>query len=202
MNRPDETLSVVIRVADALKRAGVEYMVGGSMASSAHGEPRSTRDVDFAVRMTEADVPRFVEALGPDFAVDEVALCNAIRMGRSVNIFFLPSFMKIDLFIRGRDEYDRSEFSRKAEIEFASGVCLSTSSPEDILLWKLRWYRMGGEVSDQQWRDVLGLLRVSRPIMEMDYVRAWAVRHGVDDLLDRALIQAAAGMTPERGRDG
>lgn len=198
MNCPDETLSVVIQVAHALERAGVEYMVGGSVASSAHGEPRSTRDVDFAVRMTETDVPRFVEALGPDFAVDEVAICNATRMGRSVNIFFLPSFMKIDLFIRGQDEYDRSEFSRKAEIEFASGVRLCASSPEDILLWKLRWYRMGGEVSDQQWRDVLGLLRVSGSVMEMDYVRAWAVRHGVDDLLDRALIQAADGITPER----
>lgn len=198
MTGPDETLSVVIRVARALERAGVEYMVGGSVASSAHGEPRSTRDVDFAVRMTETDVPRFVEALGPDFAVDEVALCNAARMGQSVNIFFLPSFLKIDLFIRGRDEYDRSEFSRKVEIEFASGVRLSASSPEDILLWKLRWYRMGGEVSDQQWRDVLGLLRVSGSVMEMDYVRAWAVRHGVDDLLDRALIQAADGITPER----
>lgn len=64
------------------------------------------------------------------------------------------------------------------------------SSAEDNLLWKLRWYRMGGEVSDQQWRDVLGLIRISGDKMDPAYLRRWAVHHGVDDLLDRAMNQS------------
>jgi hypothetical protein len=64
------------------------------------------------------------------------------------------------------------------------------SSAEDNLLWKLRWYRKGGEVSDQQWRDVLGLIRISGDKMDPAYLRLWAAHHGVDDLLDRAMNQS------------
>lgn len=192
MSTVDEAAEVTVRVARALERAGVEYMVGGSVASSSHGEPRSTRDIDFAVRLREVDIPRLLQALGLDFAVDEEMVREAVRSGRSANIFYLPYFMKIDLFVRGSDEYDRSEFDRRTQIEPLPGERLPASSPEDSLLWKLRWFRMGGEASDQQWRDVLGLLRVSGQLMDHRYLRAWAARHHVEDLLDRALAQSGA----------
>jgi hypothetical protein len=185
-------IEVAVRVARALERAGIEYMVGGSLASSAHGEPRATRDVDFAIRLTESAIDALVEALGPDFAVDEEMIRDAVRTGRSANLFFLPVFTKVDLFVRGTGEYDLAEFSRKSEIEPAPGERVQASSPEDSVLWKLRWFRLGGEVSDQQWRDVLGLLRVSGATMDHGYLRRWAVTHGVGDLLDRAVTQARA----------
>jgi hypothetical protein len=172
-----------------MERAGVEYAVGGSVASSAYGEPRATRDLDFAVRLTPRLVPSLLESLGPDFVVDTELLLEGIRTGRSVNIFFLPFFTKIDLFVRGDDEYDRAEFSRRNEIEVVPGERILASSPEDNLLWKLRWYRRGGEVSDQQWRDVLGLLRVSGETIDLAYLRSWAMHHSVDDLLERAMSQ-------------
>jgi hypothetical protein len=78
----------------------------------------------------------------------------------------------------------------KPAVDTALGERVYASSPEDNLLWKLRWFRMGGEVSDQQWRDVLGLLRVSGPKMDPAYLRRWAGALGVGDLLDRALAQA------------
>jgi hypothetical protein len=146
----DEAATITVRVARALERAGVAYLVGGSVASSSCGEPRSTRAIDFAVRLQEADVPRVVASLGPDFAVDEGALRDAVRTGRAANIFFLPVFMKVDLFVRGSSEYDQAEFERGTFIEPVAGERVPASSPEDSLLWKLRWFRMGGEVSDQQ----------------------------------------------------
>jgi hypothetical protein len=185
----DDATETIVRVARALERAGVEYAVGGSVASSAHGEPRATLDLDFAVRLTPGLVPALIEALGADFAVDEDMLREAIRTAQQVNIFYLPHFSKIDLFVRGDDEYDRAEFSRRVEIEPVAGQRILASSAEDNLLWKLRWYRKGGEGSDQQWRDVLGLLRVSGEKMDIGYLREWAARHGVDDLLERAMSQ-------------
>lgn len=186
----DDPAAVAVRVARALEDAGVEYAVGGSVASSAYGEPRATRDLDFAVRLTLELVPVLLEALGSDFMADPELLRQGIRTGASVNIFYMPFFTKIDLFIRGDGEYDRAEFSRRNEIEIVPGERVLASSAEDNLLWKLRWFRKGGEVSDQQWRDILGLLRVSGETMDSAYLREWAAHHGVDDLLERAVEQS------------
>jgi hypothetical protein len=190
MSPVDEAAMATVRVARALEIAGIEYLVGGSVASSSFGEPRSTRDIDFAVRLKEGDIPGLLEALGSDFAADPEMLREAVRSGKCANIFYLPFFMKVDLFVRGNDAYDRAEFSRSTRIEPVPGETLFASSPEDCLLWKLRWFQMGGGVSDQQWRDVLGLLRISGEKMDLQYVRSWAKSHDVEALLDRALAQA------------
>lgn len=187
----DDVTSIALRVARVLESEGIEYMVGGSIASGIYGEPRSTQDIDVAVRLPEASIHRVVERLGPDFAVDEEMLREAARTSRGANIFFLPTFMKIDFFARGRSPYDEEEFSRRTAIEPVPGERLFASSVEDNLLWKLRWFRMGGEVSDQQWRDVLGILRISGPVLDLAYLRRWATEHRVGDLLERALQQAA-----------
>jgi hypothetical protein len=184
VNPEDEVLAVLVRVARALEHAQVEYMVGGSVASSLHGEPRATRDIDFAVRLREEALPRLVAALGQDFAIDEQMVKEAIQRGRSANIFYLPFFMKVDLFVRGSSEYDEAEFARKAVVEPTEGEPLFASSVEDTLLWKLRWFRMGGEVSDHQWRDVLGMLRLAGDALDRGYLRHWSAAHGVSDLLD------------------
>ncbi len=113
-------------------------------------------------------------------------LSEAVALRRSANIFYLPFFTEIDLFVRGYDEYDALEFSRRAAIELSPGQMAHASSPEESLLWKLRCFLPGGEVSDQQWRDVLGLLRVSGHRMDLGYLRRWASHHGVTDLLERA----------------
>ncbi len=144
--------AVAVLVARAFERAGVEYALGGSVATSIQGEPRSTNDIDFAVRLTERQIPGLVEALGADFDVDELALEEAIRRRRSANIFHSPTVTKIDLFIRGSEPFDESEFSRRVRVEMpAGGGSLFVASIEDNILRKLRWFRMGGEVSDRQW---------------------------------------------------
>ncbi|MGA7614566.1 MAG: hypothetical protein WBX15_05230 [Thermoanaerobaculia bacterium] len=190
MSSADDATAVAVRVARSLERAGIEYAVGGSVAASAHGEPRATRDLDFAIRLTPQLIPAFLNALGPDFSADEASFRQAIRTGRAVNVFYLPFFTKIDFFVRGDADYDRAEFSRRIQIEIAPGEQIFASSAEDNLLWKLRWYRMGNEVSEQQWRDVLGLIRVSGARMDEEYLRRWAIRHGIGDLLERALRQS------------
>jgi hypothetical protein len=162
------------------------------VASSFHGEPRATRDIDIAVRLTPDKLPALVAALGPDFAVDQEMVLEAIRTGRSANIFYLPLVVKVDLFMRGHSEYDRSEFSRRTVVQPLEGEAVNASSAEDNLLWKLRWFQQGGEVSDQQWRDILGILRIGEAGLDLAYLREWSSRHGVTDLLERALAQASA----------
>jgi hypothetical protein len=183
---PSSIEEVVRSVAAALERVGVEYAVGGIIASGLYGDPRATNDVDFAIRMTADLTPALVEALGPQFEVDEEALRDAIRRRRSWNIFHLPLMLKIALFARGKSALDDSELSRARALSLSPGTRpIRVSSPEDNLLWKLRWFRMGGEVSDQQWRDLQGIRRVSGPALDVSYLKHWASKLGVRDLVGR-----------------
>jgi len=97
-----DELDVALTVARALERLGIPYFVGGSLASSLQGEPRSTNDVDFVVDLPEARVDAFAEALGPAFEVDVDALKDAARRRGSWNIFHLPLVVKIDSSSWGR----------------------------------------------------------------------------------------------------
>lgn len=95
MTAAGDVLEIALSFGRACERAGVEYALGGSVATSLHGEPRTTQDIDIAVVLTEAQLPKFLIELGDDFAADEDELREAIRAGRSVNIFYVPSFMKV-----------------------------------------------------------------------------------------------------------
>ena len=186
-------LDVAQIVAEALTAVGVDYLIGGSVASGLLGEPRATADIDFAVRLGLHQIAPLRERLGPDFEVDEDMLRDAVNRGRSANIYHLPTVTKVDLFVRGREAFDRSEFERRISVQLGAGAPVHVASPEDNLLRKLKWFRNGGEVSELQWRDVLGMLRVGGEKLDWQYLDAWAPRLGVADLLERARSQVEAG---------
>jgi hypothetical protein len=181
---------VALRVAAVLDELGIEYTLGGSLATSLQGEPRATNDVDFAVRLEEHHVAGLVEHLGPDFVIDEEGLRTAVRRQRSHQFYFLPLVLKIDFFMRGATAFDRSEFARRVRVPLREQSSLCAASPEDNLLRKLVWFRDGGEVSDRQWRDILGVLRVSGARLDRSYLEQWAAELNVSDLLMRAFNQA------------
>lgn len=188
---PDlDEYGVALRVAAVLDQLGIEYALGGSLATSLQGEPRATNDVDFAVRLEEHQVAELVERLGSDFVIDEERLRTAVRQQRSHQFYFLPLVLKIDFFVRGATPFDRSEFARRIRVPLGEHGSLCAASPEDNLLRKLVWFRDGGEVSDRQWRDILGVLRVSGTRLDRAYLERWAAELNVSDLLLRALTQA------------
>ena len=186
-----DPIQVALRVADALESCGIAYVVGGSVASSITGEPRSTLDVDLAVAMTEQQVEPFVRELGDEFYAERDSLLRAIREKTSANLIHEETSIKVDLFISGRTPLDAQQMERRERVLVMADPkrYLYVYTAEDILLQKLRWYRDGGEVSDQQWRDVLGILRVQGELIDPTYLRRGASILGVSDLLERALDQ-------------
>ena len=184
-----EPFQVALSVADALERCGVPYVVGGSLASSVSGEPRSTLDIDLVVAMTQQAVEPFLAALGTAFHADDHALRRAVRERSSVNLFHRATSTRVDLFIAGGSPLDRQAMQRRVRLRVASNPdrSLYVYTPEDILLQKLRWYRLGGEASDRQWRDVLGIVLVQENRLDEAYLRDGARLLDVTDLLDHAL---------------
>jgi hypothetical protein len=176
----------VVRVLDGL---GIRYLVGGSLASSAYGEARTTQDVDIVVDLVEAQVDPFVERLGSDFYADDERARQAVALRASFNVIHLPTMSKIDLFVAGDDPVSRRQLERRRTVALPGlpEVALSVASPEDVIVQKLRWYRLGNEVSERQWRDALGVLRIQGGALDRAYLREAARDLGIEDLLDRLM---------------
>jgi hypothetical protein len=181
-----DPIAVALRVVDALESLGIVCTVGGSIAASFAGEPRSTIDIDIVVQLELDRVPDVVAALGDDFYLDEHALERAIRQRSSTNLIHHATQLKVDLFVAGGTPLDAQQLARRLTVSVGGGV-LPIHPPEDILLQKLRWFRAGGEVSDRRWRDVLAIVRVQGTHLDTDYLRANASALGVEDLLARVL---------------
>ncbi len=186
-----KSLAGVLEVVELLEELEIPYHVGGSLASSFHGVPRQTNDLDLVVDLNQATAAMLVLRLRDRFYIDGDMIRRAIRSRSSFNLVHLATGFKIDVFIYGRGAFDRMEFARHARHRPEDlDRDLVIKSAEDTVLRKLQWYRLGGEVSDRQWNDILGVIRTQDDRLDRDYLRQWASELEVSDLLERAL-QAA-----------
>jgi hypothetical protein len=187
-----EPLAVTLRVVRALDRFGIRYLIGGSLASSLHGVPRNTNDADIVAELPAARIPELAADLKADFYADEDMMVDAVRRGASFNLIHLETMFKVDIFVLRREPLLLEEMSRRQEHVLAvdSPERAWFASPEDTVLQKLDWYKKGQQISERQWGDVLGVLKVREGELELDYLRKWAPTLGVSELLEKALIDA------------
>lgn len=182
---------LVCQMAEIFDDIGVPYALGGSMASSLLGEPRSTVDVDMAVRLDGATGDALLERVATVFYVPIESARSAIQTHSSFNLVDTASALKVDLFVSGDGLLDRMQIKRRVLIAVpgsANGIWVTAA--EDQVLRKLDWFRQGGSSSDRQWRDVVGILRIHRESMDLDYLRSSALEVGLGDALDVALQQS------------
>jgi hypothetical protein len=180
-------LDHVVRIGRILEAVDVAWVLGGSMASSIVGEPRSTLDIDVAVQLDVDHVADLVEAVQGDYYVSTEMVLDAVTHGSSFNLVHFESGMKIDIFALTNDPLDVRQLRRRERIEIEPGVVIWVGAADDQVLRKLRWYRVGGEVSDRQWRDVLAILTVQGDRIDHEQLLADAQPLGLADLVARAL---------------
>jgi hypothetical protein len=193
-----DVLDALTPVVTLLEELGITYRVGGSVATSAYGLPRSTLDVDIVCDLHPNQVGELVAGLAEAYYVDAAMIHQAITARRSFNVIHLPTMVKVDVFVVKDRAFDRAAFARSIrdtldDTEDAHFFELST--PEDMVLHKLDWYRKGGEVAERQWLDVLGVLKVQGDSLDWSYIQRWAAQLGLESYVERA--RREAGLAPD-----
>lgn len=185
---------VTLLVANTLEALGVPYLIGGSFASITHGIMRSTLDADLVADLQPAQVSSFVRTLQKEFYVDALSILDAIQQRSSFNLIHLETMFKVDVFLPKWRPFDKAQFERRASEVIATEPERRAwvASAEDTILTKLEWFRLGDEVSERQWRDVLGVLKTQDERLDLVYLRQWASQLNVADLLERALLEINA----------
>jgi hypothetical protein len=180
---------LVVRAFEALR---VPYFLGGSMASSVHGIYRATADADFVAALRPEQAEPLVRLLQPAFYAELEAIRAAIASPRCFNVIHLESMLKVDVFVASTAPFHLVQLRRRV-LQSATPDGQTTfyvASAEDTVLAKLQWYRDGGGVSDRQWNDVLGVLKIQGATLDRAYLEEWARELDVLDLLRRALDDA------------
>jgi hypothetical protein len=190
-----EAVRVTVLVARALDQLGVPHAIVGSLASSLHGVPRSTNDVDIVADLRREHADALASALGDAFYVDSDMIRDAIDRRSEFNVIHLGTMFKVDVFVPALDRVSRAQIDRAAivTVDSEAGHDLRVASAEDTVAQKLLWYRRGGESSERQWLDTLGVIAVQGKNLDVTYLRQTTNALGVEDLLDRALVDSAAG---------
>jgi hypothetical protein len=187
-----EIVQALLPFLQTLDRFQIPYYVGGSVASSYYGSWRRTQDVDVILAICPDQVRTLAKLLVQDYAIDADAWIDAFRHGQAFNIFYQPTFTKID--VMPLQTAHRQEEARRAQPQslFAGTPPIRLSSAEDTILAKLKWYRaMGG--SKRQWSDILGVIANQQPRLDLAYLRQWADTLGVRAELEQALTDAQLG---------
>jgi hypothetical protein len=166
------------KIRDALDAAGVPYFFSGSYASSAHGVPRATNDVDVVISPDRQQLDLLLAEFPPaHFAVDCDDAVEALRLRSQFNVIDYTTLTKIDFILRQLTPFDASRFARRRIVEIA-GVAVYAASPEDILITKLWWAKLGE--SERQIRDAAGVLQVQEKALDFDYVERWVAALELD----------------------
>jgi hypothetical protein len=191
MTSDHELWEALLPVVEALVALEVPYYVGGSVASSVTGVARATLDVDLVAALALQQAEPLAAMLSQHYYVDAEMIQQAVRRYGSFNVLHLATMFKIDVFVPEDTPFARSNMQRRVAIEVPEvGRTLYFCAPEDIVLHKLLWYRAGSGVSDRQWYDLQGVLRLQAQGLDLAYLQQWAAELGMAALLHQALDEA------------
>jgi len=196
MNDAD-IITTIMPIVEVFEKLGVQYYIGGSVASSAYGIARATLDIDLVSNLKAKHVTSLIKELKTEYYINEQAVLDAIQRSSSFNLIHLETMLKVDVFILKNTPYDHTAFSRKQvdTLDEQNAISFFLGSAEDIILNKLKWFQMGGGAADQQWKDILGILKVQKDQLDQNYLKQWAIELELRDLLERAFNDAGISKT-------
>lgn len=180
-----EGIIALKKVIDTLETAGIPYMLGGSFASSFYGIPRATFDADLVVKIDQIAAAGLYAAFKDSFYADQEEIQQAAVTRHSFNLIHLETAFKVDIFPLKEDAYSKEAFSRRVKqpITDDGKTEIFIESPEDVVISKLLWHKLGGEVSANQPADIAGVLKTMAGKLDSVYIQRWAAAMGLQPLL-------------------
>lgn len=189
-NNLDNVIHALLPLIDALEQIGIPYYLGGSIASSTYGDSRPTQDADLVADIQIKHVISLVKRLESEYYIDADMIREAIHHRSSFNLIYLASMFKVDIFLpKPRPFTEQERLRARKEVIEEGGRPFYLSSPEDIILNKLEWYKMGNEISTRQWHDIIGVINRQAKTLDLAYLHHWAVELNVLELLERAFAE-------------
>lgn len=187
-----DPIQITLRLAREFEQLGIQYFVGGSLASSLHGIPRATNDADMVADITYEHIPKLVTALETEFYIDADMIHKAIQHQSSFNVIHLATMFKVDIFVLKADVASQEEMRRRGQYQISGTPDrrLFLASAEDVIVHKLYWYQLSRRLSERQWTDVLGVLQVQGEQLDYPYLERMAHQLGIYDLLTQAMKEA------------
>lgn len=175
---PYELLGTTVLI---LERLQIPYLVTGSIASMAYGEPRLTNDIDIVAGVEEKHISALLEAFPPnEFYISEDMIREAIRRKGQFNIIHPASGLKIDVIIKVDNPFNTSRFTRSKKIYPSDTYQANFAAPEDVIIKKMEYYKEGG--SEKHLRDITGILKISSDDIDYGYISEWAERLGLTEI--------------------
>ena len=173
---------VLLRLVPILEHVQVPYMLTGSVASSAHGMPRSTRDLDIVIAPTHAQLLALMQEFpSSEYYADEQQALQALTRRSQFNIIDHATGWKVDFIIAEDSEYGRTAVARREVIDMA-GNAVYVASAEDVLIAKLRWAKISG--SERQLQDAAGIVSIQADSLDVAYVESWVQKLSLDKQWD------------------
>ena len=190
MATPD-ILSALTPVTKAFDQLSIQYYIGGSVASSIHGMARATMDVDIVADIREFHIAKLKKILEEEYYIDEDMIKGAIDSSSSFNLIHFETAFKIDIFIYKDEPHQRNAIERKVKDRFDEELDFEYyfSAPEDIIIAKLQWFVQGNKVSERQWLDIIGVIKVQADNLDKKYLKSWAKKLGLYELLKKAFLE-------------
>lgn len=166
-----EQFNLLKKISKCFDTLNIPYFITGSIASMTYGEPRFTNDIDMVADIKEEHIPGlkkcFPEA---EYYLNEESIVDALSRKSQFNIIHPESGLKIDIIIKKENDFDRKRFSRIKPITMEDTE-IKFASPEDVILKKMEYYRMGG--SEKHLRDITGMIKISRELINLNYIEKW-----------------------------
>ncbi|MDI6733609.1 MAG: hypothetical protein QME51_03535 [Planctomycetota bacterium] len=176
-----EQYELLQKLVNCFESLGIPYFITGSIASMAYGEPRLTNDIDVVAKIEPEQITElkrwFPES---EFYLDTEAVKEALEHSSQFNIIHPASGLKIDVIISKNDDFDDSRFRRIRKLHTAEDSQGNFSSPEDVIIKKMDFYRQGG--SEKHLRDIIGIIKISGDSLNFNYINQWVNRLNLQDI--------------------
>lgn len=194
-----DILQALHPVVQAFEQLGIPYYIGGSVASSLYGMARATMDIDIVADIKKGQAAKLKTILKDEYYIDEAMILEAITNTSSFNLIHFNTAFKIDVFVQQRAPYPQMAIERRVKDKFDEEhdfeYCFST--PEDCIIAKLQWFEKGNRVSERQWLDILGIIKVQADHLDLNYLAAWTKKLGMFTLLEMAFQEAGVKLMLE-----